>query len=274
MTHYISRTVSASNLDWIWSPATDAKFNADNDGEYPTWGQVYIDLSQAMSQRLGRQMSQFSTYRVSYISIELRNVDDAFDNEGGLILQGQCKYFSPTKHRIDALKLARMVEKHIESGEVDADSWLLSNQEDYRGLRFNMDGDGQTTFATSESLSALPETEWQMQDLFDVYDIQLGVATQQNALWASGRTGYTNSIGWSTSFENSYEADAGTNTNPLHVNPFVFQTDHQGALEVLGGLLKLDITHSNVEHSEDLDDTNDDDYQMYVTIGVDGWRDF
>ena len=69
-----------------------------------------VDLSQLMSQQLGKQMSMMAVYRVKGFNISLRNLPDDLvsdSNDYGLQIGGKIDYFAPTKHRIDALQEAR-----------------------------------------------------------------------------------------------------------------------------------------------------------------------
>lgn len=268
--HMVSRTAGSNVSDWFQWIAGDgtgagADIDADNDGEMADT-RALVDLSQALSQRLGRQMSMMSVYKVNYLRIELENVDDLNDNEDGVAFGGKVNFWSPTKHRMNAMKLARSAEKHAEKSEVDADSFYLSTDHDYSGIRFNWDADGQVHYATSEAYSGLAGTEWDLKELFDVYDgmVEPGVV-QSNALWSNdGRTGFPENIGFGTSYWNNVGGAYQPQTTAFEWNG---GNQH---IEVLGGLLEVDVIHS----STDPPGAVDDDYRVRITVGITGWRDF
>lgn len=263
----ISRVVSEAQPNWVkWLTGGAAgDIDIDNDGVMPTT-RFLVDISQALSQRLGRQMSHNMVYVVDYVHIQLLNVDDVADNNAGANFSGRCDYWVPTKHRIDAMKLARKAEKATEDFQVDADSFFLSTEQDYSGLRFNWDGDGQVIYATAEGLggTGLSASEWNLADLFSVYNNNLTQPTQTNAMWATdGRTGYPNNFGWTVSYMNNVGGST-TSHHPIST-PFVLE---RAGLEVLAGLMHFEITHS----STDAPTAVDDDYQVYITLGISGWR--
>lgn len=266
----ISRSASASALDWCkWIDNDDNNntIDGDSDGVFTQPNRILCDISQALSQRLGRQMSQMATYVVDYISVHLRNKDDLNDNDAGLEINGGIHFWGPSKHRINALQMARQLETNIESVSYDADSFVLSTEKDYSGLRFNWDADGQVKYATSEGFGELAGTEWDMAELFQVYGNMQGDSSQyQNALWNQGRGGYPNQIGFSTSYTNQTNQGLDETFDPKSQ---VFTFDKP--VEVLGGLLMLDITHSSTGVPFQ---TIDDDYEIVVTLGVKGWSDF
>lgn len=272
MTHHMSRTASTSHTDWcnFISGGAAADIDIDADGEMPNT-RILVDLTQALSQRLGRQMSQMSTYRVDSISIHLVNVNDLVDNDSAANFGGRIHYWSPTQHRIDAMQLARQTEKAFESADIDNDSWLLSTDNDYKGMRFNWDADQQIVYATQEGFTALAGNEWDFAELFQTYGIMEGMPTQTNALWSNSRAGYPNQLGWTASYQNESKTADALDDHTLYVpNSSPFQATGLN-LEVLGGLLMIDVESSS---TDDIGSIVDDDYQILVTIGVTGWSDF
>lgn len=280
MTHLMSTIANQSGvpnwLEWIANDDGNDTIDADADGVFTQDNKILIDLSHALSIRLGRQMSMMSTYKVNYIRIELLNKDDANDNDSGLCVSGVGHYYSPTKHRINALQLARQVEQASESVQVDGDSFLLSTDKDYQGLRFNWDADGQVHHATSEAFSNLSGNEWDLNELFDVYGDMQGDLDYGNSLWSS-RTGYPNNFGFAVSFTNdlaNFDVTEPTNLNPPNIHDpksLAFELQPSKPLEVLGGLMMLNITHSSGDSPIN---SVDDDYLVRVTVGVEGWSDF
>lgn len=265
--HMVSRTAGTAQTDWFSFIAGGAAgdIDIDNDGEMPDT-RILVDLSQALSQRLGRQMSMMSVYKINYIRIELENVDDAVDNVDGAQFGGKVNFWSPTKHRMNAMKLARATEKHQEKGEVDADSFFLSTDHDYSGIRFNWDADNQVVFPTAESFTGLAGAEWDLAELFDVYNsMVVQNPVQSNSMWSNdGRCGFPENIGFSVEYWNN----VGGGYQP-HSTAFEWNGGDQ-YLEVLGGLLELDVIHSSTESPSLVDD----DYRVRITVGITGWRDF
>ena len=133
-------TAPTGNTEWCNAidGFTNGHLTSDADGVYTVPHRAIVDLSQALSQRLGRQMSMMSTYKVDYINIQMVNVDNVNDNDSGLVLSGKIHHWSPTDHRIDAMKLARAIEIHQEKSAIDADSYLLSTERDYKGMRLSL----------------------------------------------------------------------------------------------------------------------------------------
>ena len=270
MTHYVSRAAGLLGnrwLKWIANDDGNETIDGDADGVFTGPNRILIDLSHALSQRLGRQMSMMSVYKVDYIKIELINRDDVNDNDSGLQLSGQAYYWGPSKHRIDAMQMARQLETATESVHLDQDSFLLSTERDYKGMRFNWDNDGQVTFATAEGFDNLQGGEWDMQELFTVYGGMQDLSSQfQNALW-SDRCGSMNNFAFDMSYVN-HVANGDTDGFDPESRPFTLPN---AGLEVLGGLMMLDITHSSTDSPLNV---IDDDYEVRVTVGIDGWSDF
>lgn len=273
-THYISRTISTESNDWVkWiDGASFGDIDIDNDGEMPLT-RALIDISQGLSQRLGRQMSMYSTYTVDYLSIQLINVDDTTqDNYQGAEFGGKVAWYTPTKHRIDALQLMRQVEKAVESTEIDGDSWLLSLEKDYLGVRFNWDADHQIDSPTGESFALLAGTQWDMAELFEIYSDMEGLPVQHNALWTH-RTGYTDNISWNAYYRNNAIDTDGLNATVYQPQSNIFQMTNMNA-EVLGGLMCINVTNSSTDVPELIGLLQDDDYRLLITVGISGWSDF
>lgn len=276
MTHYVARyaaTPGAGNSEWcqfvIGGAAGDIQI--DNDGEMANT-QILVDLSAALSTRLGKQMSQMSVYRISHIQIRLVNVNDGLDNESGANFGGRIHWFTPSKHRMDAMKIARTLERKAESIEVDADSFLLSTDKDYSGIRFDWDGGdyaGHTRHATSENFTGLVGSTWDLEELFDVYQDMKMPATDapSNYLWYDGRCGSTEQIGWTASYQNSQD----NNTDYYNPRSDVFTFMPKSPIEILSGMFTIDVIDSSVD-SPFLG--GDDDYYVEVSVGIEGWSDF
>lgn len=280
----MSRVASSSKSDWVHAYSGSNLLEVDPDGLMSVPRKIRIDLSQALSQRLGRQMSMMSTYKVNYIRIELLNVDNTNDNDAGALFQGKLHYWSPSKHRINAMQLARQVEQKQGEGNVGDLFGPLDNTVTYKGMRFNWDSDSQTQFATTESFSVLSGSEWDLAELFNTYEMSKNVDenTYTNALWSSGRCGYPEQVGWSASMSNMIATDR-LISFPLGPDAASFDIyDPKSSayelnlgnnpVEVLGGLLNLEVTHSSVENGGLT--TINDQFHLRVTVGVTGWSDF
>lgn len=274
--HMMSRYLSPDVNNWAkWiNGADEGSIDIDNDGAMP-FTRGLIDLSQALSQRLGRQMSMMATYNVNYIGIRLVNADDTDDNDGAANFGGKIQFWSPTKHRINALQMAREVEKAYESTQIDADSFFLSTDVDYRGLRFNWDADDQVRYATQESSTSHIGDQYSMSEIFRIYSLMQGSPIQSNALWSTdGRAGFTEQIGWTASYSNYdliFDPIPVVNYDPYTPRSDRFELNlGSNHISVLGGLLMIDV----VDCSTDSPQAIDDDYYVEVTVGVSGWSDF
>jgi hypothetical protein len=280
MTHMMCRIVSDDRNNWVAVKAGPgaATYSADNDGVLGSAHTIRVDLSQALSQRLGKQMSMMSVYKVNYLRIDVLNVNDANDNDAGVVFQGQWNYWTPTSHRVKAMKLARAIENEDGADEVGDMFGALDNMRAYKGMRFGWDGDQQVKFQTSESFSELSGSQWDLNELFNIYEMSISQPQEwSNALWESGRCGYPNQFGWSAGMTNNAQTQAALNTEldsgtqDVHT-PGATPFEWHGEIDVLGGLLLIDTTHSSTDDG-DLT-VNDDDYIYRVTVGVKSWSDF
>lgn len=279
-THMMSRAASSTKSAWVHTYQGDNLLTADNDGLMSNPASVRIDLSQALSQRLGRQMSMMSTYKVNYIRIELLNVDNTNDNDSGALFAGKLHYWAPTAHRISAMQLARQIENADGADEPGDMFGPLDNTITYKGMRFNWDSDNQVQYATGESFSALAGSEWDLAELFNAYESSRPVneTTHTNALWDSGRCGYPEQMGVAFSMTNMisteraiFGTEASFDIYDPKSSPYEINLGNN-PIEVLGGLLNLEITHSSVDDGSLT--TIDDEYQLQITVGVTGWSDF
>jgi len=250
---------------------SDDAVDVDDDGLMPGPPKAYIDLSSALSKSLGRQMPQFANYRIGYIEVGLRNKDDADDNSGAGCFGGTIKYHEPTSHKIDALQLARAVEKAGEDHVVDSDSLLLSTSKSYSGMRLNFDGDGQIGEDTPMGISGL-SGEWDIEEILAVYGTMLTQADQySNSLWTR-RTGAVAQVQWAASLMNRAN-DSGVSIASTYeptVNNWRLNLPAGAHLDVMNGLLKMSVAWSSTNDFQ----ATDDDYEIQVTFGVYGWEAF
>lgn len=277
-THYVSRQATQDEHQWLTFTIGGSSDNIDLSNA-PSEGTMYdrilVDLSQALSQRLGRQMSMMSTYKVNYLQIRLVNSNAGTNNQGAANFGGKIEWHTPTQHKIDALQLARGTEKATEATEIDGDSWLLSTSPLYKGFRYNWSGDDEVVHATSENFANLAGTQWDLEEIFTIYNHQFP-ETMNNTLWSSGRAGYADNMGWTATYSNQTDIDSESfgavdeQYNPMST-PFTWQCGKGQEIEVLGGLLNIQINDCSMQ--EPFIQT-DDDYHVQVTIGVSGWSDF
>lgn len=271
-THLLTRTANVDQADirWIQFHVGGSYGDIDIDNDGVMTDEILIDLSHGLSTRFGRQMSQMMSYDVNYMRIDLENVDDVFaDNDQGAAFGGKVEYWSPSHHRIAALKMARKVETLKESIEIDADSFFMTTDFDYSGFRFNWDADNQVQYATAEFFSNLAGNQWDMKELFDVYDVGVGQLQEKtNSLWRNdGRTGYPEGFGWAAHYVNDATLDL---QEVLSYKPVqsAFIMNMNEPISVLGGLMNVKVTHSSVDAPGGVDD----DYRLRITVGVTGWR--
>jgi len=256
---------------FYWNQSDDA-IDVDDDGQYSSpIPHGIIDLSVPLSKSLGRQMPQFAVYRIGYIEIGLRNKDDSDDNSGAGCFGGTLKFHEPTSHKIDALQLARAVEKANEGGVVDSDSLFLTTDRSYAGMRVNYDGDSQIEDRTSMGVTGI-SGQWDMEEILAIYGQMLSPAnTYSNSLWTR-RTGTVAQCGWAASIMNRAN-DSGlsvASTYEPDINNWRLDLPAGAHLDVLNGLLKLTTAWSSTNDFQ----TTDDDYEIQVTIGVYGWESF
>lgn len=235
---------------------------------------------------LGRQLDQTSTYRVTGIKIGVQNVDEGVDdNDRGAFFTGYVNYFSPSKHRINALQAARAVEKHSEGADLDSGASLFpaANQH-YRGFRFGWSLDDDVLFQTNAQqvpdwTAATGKDNWNMGEIFEIYsDSQMQSDAREGALW-NDRTGATDKLRWACSVNNAdhvelsvFDGNILGQENYLVESPgiqdFEYQTPAGTHLEVLGGLLLIDVRNCNTIPNGDV---SPDDYYFTVQIEVEGW---
>ena len=265
----------------------------DNDGEIPAGDnhQWIIDISHLMSEQLGKQLSMMATYRVKGIHFSLRNVNNTVDNDASLAYGGTIGWYSPTKHRIDALQHARDFKRKAGmalNADNDNDPFApWPNDRKYRGLRFNWSSDTDSvSAATDDDTTMLAGTEFSMYEIFDHYNQAIGgspseegydsAGSEGDAIWAT-RIGLNqlDSMYWNTAYTNRMYQNTETLslTNDAIYAPS-FQTfdwhSDSNHLSVLGGLMKVTGIHT----STDMSGFTEDEYYIQATIQIEGWEEF
>lgn len=236
----------------------------DADGVYPaqTATKVVLDLSSMLGYRLGKQLPMTANYRVNYIRISPRNVDDTNDNDDSQYFAGTIEFYSPTKHRIDAVQAWRQLEKRLEEDDADSEGLFVSTEDRYKGFRFGWTMASDVSDATGGAPAALPDG-YAIAPMVSTYNTGLhnGTPTQTNAIW-DRKVGRSNHMGWALSVSNE-----DTDGKNAFIQDYEWVAPSGHNLEVLGGLLCLNITHSSTDTSNVIDD----DFNFHITVGVSGW---
>jgi len=290
--HLISGRMGVT--DGFYSPAN--AITEDNDGEFTGYFGL-IDLTYILSNKLGKQLSQMANYRVSFVQIDLRNVNNAVDNDASLTAGGVIRWVAPTKHRINALQYCREYKQNLGHSIVTQGDQFAPWDDDnrYRGIRFNWSADSQLgSTGTTDDTTALSGTYFDFATVFEEYNqIIQGTPAQQGrptsgegeAMWSS-RTGHDldanhdHALYWVTSYRNRFQHQEGATYTPSLVGddawihgsdsrPYQLDLGNRH-IQVLGGLLELDVVHTNTDTAGILED----EFYIQVTLGVEGWEEF
>lgn len=194
-------------------------------------------------------------YKIHSVTMGIRPVDDLFDNDESTFFAGRIGWFPVTDHSKKMLKLARQVEKAAEDSQIDADSFLLSTDNDYSGMRFGWSADDQVQYQTPENISGYGGTQWDLESLRQVYN-QQSTVPQSNALF-NGRVPDV----CTAQFIMALASGQGAGDSPP---PGGNSADHHIPIncEALCGLLWGQFRYSG----SDEDGTVDDDYVVTVTV--------
>lgn len=233
---------------------------------------IVIDLSECLGYRLGKQIPMTANFRINYLRIGLRNVDDLVDNNGPNYFAGEWEWYAPNKHRIDGVQAWRMLEKKLEEDDTDGEGLFIRNEDRYRGLRFGWLASTDISFATQGAPAGPLPTGYALAPMLAYYNQGLkneGIPTAANAIW-DRNVGRSSRMGWSASVTNGEFIDQLTDNDPVNVASikdyeWVAPSGHN--IEVMGGLLVLSVTHSNTDTVQSIDD----DFDFQIDIGVSGW---
>lgn len=249
----------STGAKWIFNAPAFDDIDADNDGVITPNHGALIDLSDLSSQMLGQQVGQHAKFKIRRIWLSLRNNDDGTDNDESTYFAGSFRWWHPTKHRLRAMSMARQIEKYNEADQVDGDSFFLSTDNDYSGLRFGWGstvdfGVDQVRHQSNEAITGLPGTQWNLWDIFQAYNAMTTPA-QTNQLFG-GRAGTRASmLPWCAA---SASGD-GAGDAPALLTDFNSGMISQ---EILGGLLYLNVSHSSG------DEVGGQDDDFYVAVGI------
>lgn len=260
---YATGTVGISDgMKWIVNAPTNDDFDADNDGVMSTVHGGLIDLSHLASRMLGQQVPQSATYTIRSIRMMLRNVDDIDDNDESQWFSGTLRWYYPTKHRLEALSLARSAEKWAEGKQYDGDSFFLRTDNDYRGMRFGWTNSDigiadQVAYQTSEDFDNITGVDWNLYEIFSIYN-DMHPLTAANAL-TTGRAG---NDACKILYTVANASGIGSGDAPAVLTDF-----NSGLLNApcLAGLVYFTVADSGGDEAGAVDD----DYQMVVSIEFD-----
>lgn len=262
---------------WTSPSPVGADVSPDADGVYPNNLNILIDLSYMLSRMLGKQMSMTETYRVTGIKIGVKNVDDVDDNDRGIVLGGSLHWYTPTKHRIDAVQACRRIERASEEAQIDTDSLWVSSTNRYTGFRYNWKEDNEVRSDTGAGAVAgwnplTGENNWNLQDMLALYSLHIDPATPKGRQMFERKTGGKSNMRWALAFNNAMHEDSTLGSvqvieNP-GVNDFSWQAESGRHIDVMGGLINCEVAFSNTLPNGDV---SPDDYDVQVEISVEGW---
>ena len=228
---------------------------------------IVLDISEMLGFRLGKQIPMTANFRVNYLRFGLRNQDDSNDNDGPNYFAGDWEWYSPTKHRIDAVQAWRSLERRMEEDETDSGLMQGASGEDaYRGFRF---GWLQDTDVSHPTAGAPPELAdgYSLVGMISVYNNALdndGSPTKTGAIW-DRKVGRSSHLGTHAVCINGEFPEGEGSTAMIQDGEWISPAGH--CIEVVGGLLILNITHSSVDTQQLVDD----DFEVYLDVGVSGW---
>jgi len=264
--HLVGGTVGYSpGLQFI-DGGSNNDIDIDADGVMGESTIICVDLSEALGYRLGKQIPMTANFRVNYLRFGLRNKNDTNDNDGPNYFVGDWEFYSPTKHRVDAVQAWRGLEKRMEEDEVDSGLLGSTPQDQYTGFRFGWSSNTNITHATGGAPAELA-TGYALAQMLSVYNSALdgdGVPTRTRAIW-DRKVGRSSHIG-THAVANNGDGQIGSSTF-ADIKDGIFTAPSGHCLEVLGGLMVLNITHS----SPNTPQIFDDDFEVYLDIGVSGW---
>jgi len=255
----------------------------DNDGRFTSgYANGLIDLTEALSKATGRQLSQMASFRVSYLSIGLRNVNDTLDNDNGLIVGGDIKWYAPHKKTINMLQELRgYLKDHYAMLNPRKALWESADK-NYMGMRFGWDSNTKPHgVSTDGGSNAFTSNGLNMAEAIIRYNLATGGSALSEgydidnnfgrALWDFRTPEMPQKMTFTSSFQNSIKGDSDKGETPSGSKEFIYQAQYPSqAIKVVGGLLAIDLTHCNTDTSGIFED----EYEIIVNIGIDGWEEF
>lgn len=271
--HVVGGTVDVSpGLKFTDGGGSQGTINIDNDGvmEGSNTTSIVIDLSEALGYRLGKQIPMTANFRVNYLRFGVRNVNDTNDNNGPNYFAGDWEWYTPTKHRVDAVQAWRGLEKRMEEDEVDHGLMMGTTDDEYKGFRFGFAANSDVTHATGGAPAELTNG-YCLAQMLQVYNSALdndGNPTRGRNIW-DRKVGRSSHLGTHANCINGEFDGVANQFYTASIQDGVWIAPDGHAIEVLGGLLKLNITHSST--NQPTVQLIQDDFQVYLDIGVSGW---
>ena len=240
-----------------------------------------VDISSALSNIMGREMSQEKIFYVDYISLRLKNSGSGSNNnEESTAFSGYVKWYNPTQSRIKAYRMYRTAWRMMQKDD-SSNNRLFSPQKIYRSLRIgNLPQTGAGGNATiprhsDDPFSDVDNTKAFQQSIFNAYDRMKGFKTSANLLqvggnhtngqWLSGRcSSHPQSLGFTVGIANPKDGGPGAG-----YQEWIWQGPQ---ISVMNGLLMLEISNSTSCNSWTGANWSDEEYQLEITVGVKGWK--
>lgn len=254
----------------------------DNDGRFTdSYCNGLIDLTKIMSKHTGRQLSQMANYRIGFVELCLRNVNDAADNDNTMHVGGYLEYYQPHKKMIDCLQLLRQYMREDFSENSETKAIWESSDKNYRGLRFGWDANTLVAAVqTDGSSNAFSSNNLNLHEALSRYNSATGGfpaaegydddSGQGTALW-DFRTPITkNRLSFNIAYTNP-DRDSDAYNTPASYQDWQYQSMYPAqVLKICGGLMALNLKHGNTDAAGFIED----EYEIVVTVGVEGWEEF
>jgi len=271
--HVVGGTVGTSpGLVFTAGGGATGTINIDYDGvmEGNNLTGITVDLSEALGYRLGKQIPMTANFRINYLRFGIRNVNDGNDNNGHNYFAGDWEWYTPTKHRVDAVQAWRGLEKRMEEDEVDHGLMSGTPDDEYKGFRYGWFTNAEVSHATGGAPAELPNG-YALTAMLNVYNSAMendGQPTRGRNLW-DRKVGRSSHLGTHAQCVNGEFDGAFDSIYTANIQDGEWHAPDGHAIEVLGGLLRLNITHSSTNSL--LAQAIADDFQVYIDVGVSGW---
>lgn len=236
-----------------------------------TFRRIVVDLSEVLAYRLGKQIPMTANFRINYLRIGLRNVDDVNDNSGTTYFAGTSEWYHPSKHRIDAVQAWRQLEKRLEEDDADSEGLFVATADRYKGFRYGFLHDTDVNHPTGGSPTALTNG-YNIVEMLSTYNSGLkneGIPTQDNAIW-DRLVGRSSKMGWHAMAQSREFIDQATDNDPVdaaRIQDYEWTAPAGHNIEVMGGLLVINVEHSNTDTVQSFDD----DFDFQIDVGISGW---
>ena len=242
----------SSGIYWTGDTPAQGDIDTDNDGVMIPALKFTADLTDIASTVLGRQVSMTSPVILHGLRIGLRPVDDVVDNDESAFFAGEFRFQHYTPHVQKALSLASRMEREIESEQVDSDSYLLSTDKDYSGLRFGISEEGEIRYQTDGWPNGGDYTWLKIRDAYNA----MTAPDQSNALF-TGRCGEFGGIQWIAALASGIGQGDSPPPGGDSADWYSGNLRHE-ILPLIQGLV--------LYSSGDEEGTVDDDYRLVMTV--------